>query len=92
MDLFRSMTRASASFLAKDVHSYHNKGVDSSDISLVSNDVRFKAHKFILAARSDVFAAMFQHDGTKEAETKEVEIIEFDNKTIERFLEYVWQQ
>ena len=82
----RSMTRASAAFLAHDVLSYHKKGSVSSDVTLVCNDVRFPVHKTILEARSDVFAAMFQHEGTKEAATKEVEISDVDAPTLKKFV------
>ena len=82
------MTRASAAFLAHDVLSYHKKGSVSSDVTLVCNDVRFPVHKTILEARSDVFAAMFQHEGTKESTTKEVEISDFDAPTLRKFVKY----
>ena len=59
----------------------------SSDITLICDGEKFPAHRTILGARSDVFAAMFQHNGTKEAETNQVLIEDSDPKTLERFLQ-----
>ena len=87
MDKYRGcITRESAAFLAQDVLGYQKKGSVSSDVTLVCNDVRLPVHKTILEARSNVFAAMFQHEGTKEAATKEVEISDVDVPTLKKFV------
>ena len=59
----------------------------SSDVTLICNGKKFPAHKAVLAARSDVFAAMFQHKGTKESETNQVLIEDTDPKTLKRFIQ-----
>ena len=59
----------------------------SADVTLICDDVKFPAHKTILGARSDVFSAMFQHNGTQEAETNRVKIEDTDPKTVKRFLQ-----
>ena len=59
----------------------------TSDVTLICDGEKFLAHKVVLAARSDVFSAMFQHDGTKEAESNQVLIEDTDPKTLERFLQ-----
>ena len=68
--------------------SYLKEGADSSDVNLVCNDVRYPVHKTILAARSDVFARMFQHNNCKEATTKEVNIMDVDTPTLNKFIKY----
>jgi hypothetical protein len=45
---------------------------------------RFACHKVILAARSDVFAAMFSHKGTTESETNEVIIKDVEPDILEQ--------
>jgi speckle-type POZ protein len=46
-----------------------------SDVTFKVDDQEFKAHKNILAARSEVFAAMFGHP-TKKQSSKKMEIVE----------------
>ena len=77
----------SGSYLNQDILSLLNPESDSSDVTLVCGDVRFPAHKAILAARSDVFATMFKHRDTKEAATNEVKIDDADPDTMNRFLQ-----
>ena len=59
---------------------------DTADISLVCGEKRFPCHKTILAARSDVFAAMFSHSSTTEAVANEVKIDDTDPDTLDRFI------
>ena len=49
------------------------------------------AHKMVLSARSDVFAALFSHKGTKEDESGEVHIEDCDHEAMEMFLSYIYQ-
>ena len=92
IDSDKSVSRASTSFLAQDIRSMIlTMERVPSDVSLVWHKTKIKAHKTILAARSDVFAAMFQHDGTKEAATKEVEISDTDIRTLRRFIRYEYE-
>ena len=50
-------------------------------------DSRFKCHKVILAARSDVFAAMFSHYNTSEAMTNEIKINDIEPEVMELMLQ-----
>ncbi len=51
---------------------------------------RFACHKAILAARSDVFAAMFAHKVTTESKTNEVVIRDTDPDIMEQLLHFVY--
>ena len=62
-------------------------GADSADIVLICEEKEFPVHKLILGARSDVFSAMFQHEGTRETKTNQVKIDDTDAKTVQRFLQ-----
>ena len=66
-----------------------NEEPHSADISLVCGEKQLSCHKSILAARSDVFAAMFSHSETTEAASKEVKIDDTDPDTLEIFLRWV---
>jgi speckle-type POZ protein len=50
--------------------------------------LHFKAHKCILACRSPVFAAMFQHEMI-ERNSNEVEIVDIKGDVIEKMLRYM---
>lgn len=76
--------------LANDIHAFQEKGGEFADITLICDEKRFPAHRAILAARSDVFAANFQHHNTKEAATDEVNIDDTDPVTLKRFLRYLY--
>ena len=62
-----------------------------TDITIVCEGTRFPAHRVILAARSEVFAAMFSHKDTLEDQRKEVEINDIDEFTMERFLSFIYE-
>lgn len=49
----------------------------------------FRVHKFVLMARSKVFAAMFQHD-TSEKQTGTITISDCDPDSFHQFLEYLY--
>jgi hypothetical protein len=51
---------------------------------------RFACHKAVLAARSDVFAAMFSHKATTESKTNEVIIKDTDPDILEQLLHFVY--
>ena len=78
----------SASSLAQDISNYLNNVSEFSDFTLTCDDVRFPVHKAILAARSEVFAAMFRHGDTEEAATDQVNIVDTDAETLRSFLRY----
>ena len=51
---------------------------------------RFSCHKAVLAARSDVFAAMFSHKATTESTTNEVHIRDTEPDILEQLLNFVY--
>nr|CAH8858067.1 unnamed protein product [Trichobilharzia regenti] len=65
----------------------------SSTVSGVSNSSvvlrQFEAHKAILAARSPVFAAMFEH-GMEESRANRVEITDMEPDTVAEVLRYIY--
>ena len=82
-----SLKSKSAADLANAIFTfYQEKGESSADITLICDKKRFHAHKTILAARSDVFSAMFNHSNTEEATTNEVQIEDADPGTLDRLL------
>ena len=60
-----------------------------SDITLSVNGTEFQAHKNILAVRSPVFAAMFEHD-MEEKQSGKVEIHDFDGDVIKEMLFFIY--
>ena len=60
-----------------------------SDVTMVVGGERFAAHKSILAARSPVFAAMFDHD-TKERQENKVDIPDMDAKVFQELLNFIY--
>ena len=57
-----------------------------SDVVLVVGGREFHAHKLILTAHSPVFAAMFEHEDTKEAKENKVTITDIDADVFEELL------
>ena len=57
-----------------------------SDVVFVVGGRDFHVHKVILAAHSPVFAAMFEHEDTKEAKENKVTITDIDADVIEELL------
>ena len=82
----RTLKNKSVSDLANSISTFAEKGERMADITLLCGEKRFPVHKVILAARSDVFATMFQHTDTEEARTNEVRIEDTDPETLSRFL------
>ena len=62
-----------------------------SDVQLIVGKEVLYAHKFILAARSDVFAAMFTHE-MKESMENKVKIEDFNLEVIKEMLRYIYTQ
>ena len=60
-----------------------------SDVTLYVGDTQFQAHKAILAARSPVFAAMFQKE-TKEDQTNTVDIPDVDRHVFQALLDFIY--
>ncbi|CAD6204161.1 GSCOCG00009893001-RA-CDS, partial [Cotesia congregata] len=59
------------------------------DITIKVGDKEFKAHKFILTARSCVFEAMFSYD-MKENKENEVTIPDIDPDVFKKVLDYIY--
>ena len=78
------------SILIRDIAALRNN-TESADVKLICNGKIFWAHKVILSARSDVFAALFSHRDTKEDESGEVHIEDCDHEAMEMFLSYVYE-
>jgi speckle-type POZ protein len=60
-----------------------------SDVILHIGDREFRAHKLILATRSEVFAAMFQHP-TKEKLTNQIEIEDIEPDVFQELLRFMY--
>ena len=76
--------------LKRDIAALRNN-TDSADVKLVCNGKIFWAHRLILSARSNVFAALFSHKGTKEDKSGEVHIEDCDHEAMEMFLSYIYE-
>ncbi|XP_055348832.1 speckle-type POZ protein B-like [Paramacrobiotus metropolitanus] len=62
-----------------------------TDCTLLTNDGKeFPAYRIVLAAQSDVFSAMFQHD-TLEKKTGRCEIKDINSDTLGIVLDFVYQ-
>ncbi len=60
-----------------------------SDITIIINDHKIPAHKFILSSRSDVFETMFLSQ-FKESNDKEIEIKDTNIEAFEVFLKCIY--
>jgi speckle-type POZ protein len=60
-----------------------------SDVLLVVNGREYYAHKAILAARSPVFAAMFEHE-MEEKKQNRVEITDMDHEVLREMLRFIY--
>ncbi|XP_058980076.1 protein roadkill-like [Musca domestica] len=61
-----------------------------SDVTLVTADgTEFKAHRFVLCARSEVFAAMFRNDFS-ERNTSRITIEDMDAEVMQEMLNYLY--
>ena len=60
-----------------------------SDVNLNIRGREFPAHKNILAARSEVFAAMFQHP-TKEKLSNQIEIEDIEPEVFQELLRFIY--
>jgi len=60
-----------------------------SDVILSVNGREFYAHKAILAARSPVFAAMFEHE-MEEKKQNRVEITDMDHEVLGEMLKFIY--
>ncbi len=63
---------------------------ESSDVQLICGGDTFKCHKLVLATRSKVFKAMFDHDSTKEAQTNTVTITDSPSHSLRQMLNFIY--
>ena len=76
--------------LERDMATLRNN-IETADVNIICDGRSFPAHKLILSARSDVFAALFSHTGTREHESGEVKISDCTRETMESFLSYIYE-
>jgi len=62
---------------------------DFTDMTIVCDKREFHCHKFMLAARSEVFAAMLRHEFL-EKQSSRVDVKEIDSETMELLLSYIY--
>ena len=61
----------------------------NGDVTFVIDQTEFRAHKFIVSARSPVFAAMFQHD-LIEARRNRVDIVDIEPDIFQTLLYFIY--
>jgi speckle-type POZ protein len=74
--------------LVRDLGSLLCEG-NGADVNFSFPESRISAHKAILAARSPVFAAMFQHD-MQENKANEVEITDISSTVFKKLLQFIY--
>ncbi|PIK35688.1 putative speckle-type POZ protein-like [Apostichopus japonicus] len=74
--------------LADDLSSLWERSA-FSDVTLCVNGREFQAHKAILAARSPVFNAMFEHE-MEEKKQNRVEITDVDHEVMKEILRFIY--
>jgi len=65
------------------------KSTDFTDMTIICDKREFHCHKFMLAARSEVFAAMLRHEFLEKQNSK-VDVKEIDGETMELLLSYIY--
>ena len=85
----KEMEKNNGLALMDDYAGLRKKGL-MSDVTVVCEGERFPAHKLVLSARSEVFAAMFSHKGTLEDQNQEVLIEDSDKLTMAHFLTFLY--
>ena len=85
----KEMEKKNGFALVEDCASLRKNGL-MSDVTIICEGERFPAHKLILSARSQVFAAMFSHKDTLEDQQQEVLIKDSDRLTMDLFLTFLY--
>ena len=85
----KEMEKKNEFALVEDCASLRKNGL-MSDVTIICEGERFPAHKLILSARSQVFAAMFSHKDTLEDQQQEVLIKDSDRLTMDLFLTFLY--
>ncbi|XP_015112448.1 speckle-type POZ protein-like [Diachasma alloeum] len=84
-DLQKGQLNENFSQLIKD-----SRFVPFYDVTIIAERRKFRAHKLVLATRSTVFAAMFEHSKIGEHRKNEVKIEDMDEATVEGMLEFIY--
>lgn len=79
-----------ANSLVEDMETLLSKGM-LSDITICVDDKEFNAHRCILASRSAVFAAMFNHN-TLEQQENRIVIVDFESDIVFQMLKYIYTE
>jgi hypothetical protein len=74
---------------ARDIEKLFNSE-KFSDVDIVCGTESFLCHKNVLAARSDVFAAMFEITDSTENHKEDVQVDDFDAKIMKTLLEFIY--
>ena len=77
-------------YLKRDIAAMRKK-IETADVKIICNGKDFWAHKFILSARSEVFAAMFSHKGMDEEKSGEVNIEDCGHEAMDMFLSHLYE-
>lgn len=82
-----------SSFIKEDISRTFNEGLQHTDVTLISSSGdKIPCHKFMLAARSPVFKAMFSLKLSKENTTGRIEIVDFSTKALEAMVKYIYTE
>ena len=71
-------------------HASNIKDMPFTDFELICDSEVFPVHRFMLAARSSVFEAMFKHKNTLEVKNGNVEVNDVDPKTLRTTLNFIY--
>ncbi len=63
---------------------------ETGDVTLKCENKAFKVHKSVLMSKSDVFEAMFRHEGSQEAVSGVVKIEDTNARCLEDFLRFLY--
>jgi hypothetical protein len=81
--------RADPSIYVQDMEKLFSSG-KFCDVKIVCGNETFPCHKYILASRSDVFAAMFDMTSSTENQKGFVQVDDFDAKTMKTLLSFIY--
>ncbi len=88
LEMYKDLTGNSGT-LGACFQSLRDSG-DLCDVTLVCEGVEFRCHKIVLAARSDVFRAMFSNHYMKESQSNMVNITDSDPETVSQMLDFLY--
>ena len=86
----KELQKKNVSTLLGDFAALRKNGL-MADVNIVLEGRQFPAHKTVLSARSDLFAAMFGHTDTLESQKGEVLVKDVNKVTMENFLTFLYE-